>query len=177
MRFRILFHMCMTNIYIYIYMYTYIYIYTPYIYIYMYVCICTRMCLWGWARFIGPSKRPKRSKRLGLRLRAAGAPLHRQQVPGPGARRARQVFPGAPGLSASLVGEFFFFFFVKWLWWSKPMGSHFGIPFWGITTHFRTCFSGDWDVRWGITGVLAHGQVDCRKKSGTLILTSNYWRT
>ena len=26
-----------------------------------------------------------------------------------------------------------------------------GIPFWGVrcTTHFRTYFSGDWDVRWG----------------------------
>ena len=26
----------------------------------------------------------------------------------------------------------------------------FGIPFWGrFTTHFRTYFSGDWDVHWG----------------------------
>ena len=26
-----------------------------------------------------------------------------------------------------------------------------GIPFWGFrcTTHFRTYFSGDWDVHWG----------------------------
>ena len=27
---------------------------------------------------------------------------------------------------------------------SKPM-----VPFWGSTTHFRTHFSGDWDVHWG----------------------------
>ena len=30
---------------------------------------------------------------------------------------------------------------------SKPMGSHFGVG--EFTTHFRTCFSGDWDVHWG----------------------------
>ena len=30
---------------------------------------------------------------------------------------------------------------------SKPMGSHFGIG--EFTTHFRTDFSGDWDVHWG----------------------------
>ena len=34
-----------------------------------------------------------------------------------------------------------------WLWWSKPMGSHFGG--FRCTTHFRTYFSGDWDVHWG----------------------------
>ena len=30
--------------------------------------------------------------------------------------------------------------------------NRFGIPFWlvgAFTTHFRTCFSGDWDVHWG----------------------------
>ena len=32
----------------------------------------------------------------------------------------------------------------NWLWLSKPMGSHFGVG-----THFRTYFSGDWDVHWG----------------------------
>ena len=31
-----------------------------------------------------------------------------------------------------------------WLWLSKPMGSHFGVG--EFTTHFRTYFSGDWDV-------------------------------
>ena len=29
---------------------------------------------------------------------------------------------------------------------SKPMGSHFGVG--EFTTHFRTYFSGDWDVHW-----------------------------
>ena len=34
-----------------------------------------------------------------------------------------------------------------------------GIPFWGrCTTHFRTYFSGDWDVHWGY-GLLTHGHV------------------
>ena len=33
---------------------------------------------------------------------------------------------------------------------------HFGVG--EFTTHFRTCFSGDWDVRWGY-GVLTHGQL------------------
>ena len=34
-----------------------------------------------------------------------------------------------------------------------------GIPFWGrCTTHFRTYFSGDWDVRWGY-GLLTHGHI------------------
>ena len=29
---------------------------------------------------------------------------------------------------------------------TKPMGSHFGVG--EFTTHFRTDFSGDWDVHW-----------------------------
>ena len=36
------------------------------------------------------------------------------------------------------------------------MGSHSGV---GEFTHFRTYFSGDWDVHWGLTGVLTHGRV------------------
>ena len=39
-----------------------------------------------------------------------------------------------------------------------------GIPFWLVgefTTHFRTYFSGDWDVHWGVTGILTHGHVAC----------------
>ena len=39
---------------------------------------------------------------------------------------------------------------------SKPM-----VPFWLVgefTTHFRTYFSGDWDVHWGY-GVLTHGHM------------------
>ena len=34
----------------------------------------------------------------------------------------------------------------------KPMGSHFGVG--EFTTHFRSHFSGDWDVHWGRTGFL-----------------------
>ena len=41
-----------------------------------------------------------------------------------------------------------------WLWWSKPMGSHFG----GAPPHFRTYFRGDWDVYWGC-GLLTHGRI------------------
>ena len=41
-----------------------------------------------------------------------------------------------------------------WLWVKTN-----GIPFWGrCATHFRTYFSGDWDVHWGY-GVLTHGYV------------------
>ena len=39
--------------------------------------------------------------------------------------------------------------------------NRFGIPFWLVgdfTTHFRTYFSGDWDVYWAY-GILTHGQV------------------
>ena len=35
-----------------------------------------------------------------------------------------------------------------------------GSPFWLVgefTTHFRTCFSGDWDVHWHTIWILAHG--------------------
>ena len=41
-----------------------------------------------------------------------------------------------------------------WLWVKTN-----GIPFWGrCTTHFRTYFSGNWDVRWAY-GILAHGHL------------------
>ena len=41
-----------------------------------------------------------------------------------------------------------------------------GIPFWGrCTTHFRTYFSGDWDVHWGY-GILTHGRLGVVSKSG-----------
>ena len=36
----------------------------------------------------------------------------------------------------------------RWLWLSKPLRSHFEVG--EFTTHFRTCFSGDWDVHWGV---------------------------
>ena len=44
----------------------------------------------------------------------------------------------------------------KWLWLSKPCWDPIlGI---GCTTHFRTYFSGDWDVHWGY-GILTHSQM------------------
>ena len=44
-----------------------------------------------------------------------------------------------------------------------------GIPFWGrCTTHFRTFFSGDWDVHWG-HGILTHGQKQQRGSCWLLI--------
>ena len=34
-----------------------------------------------------------------------------------------------------------------------------GIPFWGrCTAHFRTYFTGHWDVHWGY-GILTHGHI------------------
>ena len=33
------------------------------------------------------------------------------------------------------------------------------VPFWArCTAHFRTYFSGDWDVHWGSIGILTHGR-------------------
>ena len=32
-------------------------------------------------------------------------------------------------------------------WWSQPIRSHLGVG--AFTAHFRTHFSGDWDVHWG----------------------------
>ena len=37
------------------------------------------------------------------------------------------------------------------------MGSQFGVG--EFTTHFRTCFSGDWDVHWGCDLDLTHGHI------------------
>ena len=39
---------------------------------------------------------------------------------------------------------------------SYGYGSKLMVPFWGrCTTHFKTYFSGDWDVHWGY-GLLTH---------------------
>ena len=41
------------------------------------------------------------------------------------------------------------------------------------TTHFRTYFSGDWDVHWGLTGVLTHSHMAVGQKgtqNGTLLM-------
>ena len=37
------------------------------------------------------------------------------------------------------------------------LGSHFGVG--EFTTHFRTYFSGDWDVHWGY-GMWTHGHMN-----------------
>ena len=48
-------------------------------------------------------------------------------------------------------------------WWvSSPFGHGTKplVPCWDrCTTHFRTYFSGDWDVHWGLTGLLTHGHL------------------
>ena len=44
-----------------------------------------------------------------------------------------------------------------------PWVSTNGIPFWLVgefTTHFRTCFSGDWDVHWGYAFPRTQGRQD-----------------
>ena len=44
--------------------------------------------------------------------------------------------------------------------WPYGCGSKPMVPFrGGCTTHFRTDFSGDWDVHWGRTGILTHGHI------------------
>ena len=43
----------------------------------------------------------------------------------------------------------------KWLW-VKTNGTSLGVG--ELTTHFRTYFSGDWDVHLGY-GILTHGQM------------------
>ena len=43
------------------------------------------------------------------------------------------------------------------------LGQHQMVPSWGrCTTHFRLCFSGDWDVHWGVTRILTHGLVSTK---------------
>ena len=43
----------------------------------------------------------------------------------------------------------------------KTNGSHFGVG--EFTTHFRTDFSGDWDVHWRY-GILPHGHIEQKTK-------------
>ena len=43
--------------------------------------------------------------------------------------------------------------YLTWLWAKTVLGFHFGVG--EFTTHFRTYFSGDWDVHWGY-GFLTH---------------------
>ena len=53
------------------------------------------------------------------------------------------------------------------------LGSHFQVG--EFTTHFRTYFSGDWDVHWGNgdqNGTLVSGNMDQNlRSSGSLTLT------
>ena len=49
---------------------------------------------------------------------------------------------------------------MKWLWVKTVLGSHFGVG--ELTTHFRTEFSGDWDVYW-VYWILTHGQISFRR--------------
>ena len=50
-----------------------------------------------------------------------------------------------------------------WLWlWGPIFGQVQMVPFWLVgefATHFRAYVSGDWDVHWGLTGVLTHGHI------------------
>ena len=68
-------------------------------------------------------------------------------------RRGSQAKQKLRGCRVRIGGES-----IKWLW----LSSRFGTPFWKMvgefTTHFRTCFSGDWDVHWGC-GLLTYGQI------------------
>ena len=56
------------------------------------------------------------------------------------------------------------------MWLSKPMGYHFGVG--EFTTHFRTYFSGDWDVHWGY-GLLTHGHIAEETGRSPLVTSSN----
>ena len=115
-----------------------------------------------------PSKRPKAHQGRG---RASQSHLR-----SPGGRRRRAT--GRSGWKRTLgskwrlaqwrplgaAGVVFFrsaFFFGRFLFLLKKIGSglismgfHFGVG----TTHFRTYFSGDWDVHWGY-GILTHSHI------------------
>ena len=64
----------------------------------------------------------------------------------PLARPARATAESSNGEPATFGGPII----EIWLWWSKPLGSHFGG--FRCTTHFRTCFSGwiESDVHMGV---------------------------
>ena len=62
-----------------------------------------------------------------------------------------QLLPACEGIFTSLGGETHLAVVVK-----AVVGSHFGVG--EFTTHFRTYFSGDWDVHWGY-GLLTPGHL------------------
>ena len=69
--------------------------------------------------------------------------------------------PGGRG-GTEFFGIFFGGGFVGVLWGMSGDGGHGSkpmVPFWDrCTTHFRTYFSGDWDVHWGYR-VFTHGHI------------------
>ena len=72
----------------------------------------------------------------------------------PGASRAEPVAPG--GLASSAAAGVGASCRARYDGGSTPMGSHFGVG--EFTNHYKTYFSGDWDVHWGC-GVLTHGHI------------------
>ena len=61
---------------------------------------------------------------------------------------------------------------LAWSW----VKTH-GIPFLDreFTTHFRTYFSGDWDVHWGY-GILTHSRVGSRQLRHLMLSREVKWR-
>ena len=60
-----------------------------------------------------------------------------------------------------------------WLWWSKPLKGIILIGIGEFTTHFRTYFSGDWDVHWGYGLLLVtHGHMPPTQQS---IASAEVW--
>ena len=107
----------------------------------------------GWGFSAGPAHPGGRDGGGPRHPRGAGAAGegHRQHLRQGEAESEAKRMSEAPASGPTLVevqgGQ-------KRLWWSKPMGSHFGVG--EFTTHFRTYFSGDWDARWGY-GILTYG--------------------
>ena len=87
--------------------------------------------------------------------------LSRKPVPGSDGRERRRAlrprrssgapgWPGNRGTSPRLC--WFSLFLRKGFAYMAVVVKTNGVPFWGgCTTHFRTNFSGDWDVHWGLT--------------------------
>ena len=83
------------------------------------------------------SKRGSLSRAATRRLQPAASKLERQ-VAAMGGPTLTSV--SAPVVDKAKAAQI-------WLWWSKPMGSHFGV---GEFTHFRTYVSGAWDLMGGL---------------------------
>ena len=110
--------------------------------------ICLRIFVFLWTYYFFSRGQRGKWKSLGfgcaeLLLRGTSSAL-RSPVPRNGRRRGSK---GGAGVVSGVP---------MWLRLSKPMGSHFGVG--EFTTHFRTYFTGDWDVHWGY-GILTHGHI------------------